>query len=127
MASPRPHPFSVVDVRVHGAAGIAVRGEVDLAAATELELALDAAIRESRGDFFLDLSELEFLDSTGLRQLLRARAWLARQERELAVICPPGPVRRLFEQTGIEDPLFLYETAEEAAAALVPTGGRPRS
>ncbi len=121
MASPKSHDFSVVDVHVRGAAGIAVRGEVDLAGATELELVLDGAIRESRGDFVLDLSELEFLDSTGLRQILRARAWLARRERALAVICPLGPVRRLFEQAGIADLLFLYETPDEAAATMVPT------
>jgi anti-anti-sigma factor len=123
VASPRSHSFTVDDVPGHAAAGIAVRGEVDLAAAAELELALDDAIRESRGDFVLDLSELGFLDSTGLRQILRARAWLARQDRALAVICPPGPVRRLFEQAGIADLLFLYDTREEAAAALVPTDG----
>jgi anti-sigma B factor antagonist len=120
VTSPRSHSFSVVDVRIHGTPGVAVGGEVDLAAATELELALDSAIRESRGDFVLDLCELELLDSTGLRQILRARAWLAREERALAVVCPPGPVRRLFEHAGIADLLFLYDTPEEAAAALVP-------
>jgi anti-sigma B factor antagonist len=110
----------VVDVHIHGTPGVAVRGEVDLAAVTELERVLDSAIRENRGDFVLDLCELELLDSTGLSQILRARAWLARGDRALAVVCPPGPVRRLFEHAGIADLLFLYDTPEEAAAALVP-------
>jgi hypothetical protein len=51
---------------------------------------------------------------------MRARALLGREERALAVVCPPGPVRRLFEVAGVIDLLFLYSSREEAAAALVP-------
>jgi len=80
------------------------------------------AIRDSAGAFVLDLCEVEFLDSSGLNLILRARAVLAREDRALVIVCPPGPVRRLFDQTGIADLLFLYPSREEAAAALVPAG-----
>ena len=50
----------------------------------------------------------------------RAAAGLAREDRELAIVCPPGPVRRLFEVVGIADLLFFYASREDAAAALVP-------
>jgi anti-anti-sigma factor len=76
----------------------------------------------SAGAFVLDLCDLDFLDSSGLRLILRARALLARGDRELAIVCPPGPVRRLFELAGIADLLFLYASRAEAAAALVATG-----
>ena len=59
--------------------------------------ALDAAIRDSSGAFVIDLCDVEFLDSSGLSVLMRARALLGREERALAVVCPPGsratPVR----------------------------------
>ena len=64
--------------------------------------------------------DVEFLDSSGLNVLLRARALLGREERALAVVCPPGPVRRLFEMSGVAELFFLYGSREEAAAALVP-------
>src|SRR3954466_1918030 len=55
------------------APGLAVRGEVDAGTAPALDERLDGAIRESVGSFVLDLSGVDFLDSTGLRVLLRAR------------------------------------------------------
>jgi anti-anti-sigma factor len=116
----RPHPLEVVAGGLRGAPGVAIRGEIDIAAVPELEHALDVAILESTGAFVLDLSGVEFLDSTGLRLVLRWRALLAREERALAIVCPPGPVRKLFDVAGIADLLFLYDSREAAAAALVP-------
>ena len=112
--------FAVHPVDLVGAPGLAIEGEVDVSTAPSLEPALDEAIRETEGAFVIDLSDLEFLDSSGLSVLLRARALLGRDERGLAVICPPGTVRRLFEIAGVRDLLFLFDSREEAAAALVP-------
>jgi anti-sigma B factor antagonist len=120
VSEPSPHRLEIVDAELRGAPGVAIRGEIDIAAVPELEHALDVAILESTGAFVLDLSGVGFLDSTGLRLLLRWRALLAREERSLAVVCPPGPVRRLFDVAGIADLLFLYDSREAAAAALVP-------
>jgi anti-anti-sigma factor len=110
----------VADLGLGGAAGVTLRGEIDIAAAGELEAALDAAIRESAGAFVIDLTEVEFLDSSGLSVLMRSRALLGREDRPFAVVCPPGGVRRLLDLTGTTDLLILYETREDAAAALVP-------
>jgi anti-anti-sigma factor len=109
----------VVEAQLNGAPGVAVRGEIDLDAVPSLELALDTAIRSTTGAFVLDLGDLDFLESSGLRVILRARARLAREDRELAIVCPHGPVRRLFEVVGIADLLFFYASREDAAAALV--------
>ena len=105
---------------VDGAAGVAVRGEVDVSVTTDLEQAVGAAMRDSVGAFVIDLCEVEFIDSTGLGVILRARAVLARDGRALAVVCVPGSVRRLFDAAGVADLLFLYGSREEVAADLVP-------
>ena len=120
VAPARPRRLEVVDAGLKQAPGVAVRGEIDIATVPSLERALDTAIRASRGAFVLDLSDIEFLDSSGLHALLRARALLAREDRAMAVVCPPGPARRLFEVAGIADLLFLYGSREDAAVALVP-------
>jgi anti-anti-sigma factor len=114
------HPLEVLPPDLGGAPGVALSGEADLATAPALEAALDEAIATSTGAFVIDLCDLEFLDSSGLNVLLRARALLGREERALAVICPPGPVRRLFEVTRVAELLYLYDSREEAAGALVP-------
>jgi len=115
-----PGTCEVDDAGLHGAPGVAVRGELDIAAVPLLEAALDAAVRESEGAFILDLSEVDFIDSTGLQLLLRTRGLLGREDRALAVICGDGPVRRLFEASGSTDLFFIYGSRAEAAAALVP-------
>jgi hypothetical protein len=49
-----------------------------------------------------------------------ARAPLGREDRTLALICPPGPVRRALEIAGVEDLLTIYASRDAAANALVP-------
>ena len=108
------------DTELRDAPGVAVRGEVDISVAEALEEVLEAGIRESVGAFIVDLSELDFIESTGLQVLLRARGLLAREDRALAVVCPHGPVRRVFELSGLSELFALYPSREEAVAALVP-------
>jgi anti-sigma B factor antagonist len=91
--------------------GLAVRGEVDMATAPALEAALEEAIRDSAGAVLVDLSGVEFLDSSGLQVLMRARARLGTEDRALALVCPFGPVRRVFELAGLSDVFTLYERA----------------
>jgi len=118
--SGRPPQFRVEARPVAGAPGVIVRGEVDLGTAAQLSTALDDAIRETAGAFVVDLTRVDFLDSSGVSVLVRARAVLARDDRALAVIAPPGPVRRIFEVAGIADLLVLYDSRDAAAAALRP-------
>jgi anti-anti-sigma factor len=101
------------------ASGMLVRGEVDLGTAPDLSERLDVAIRESEGTFLVDLSDLAFLDSTGITVFIRARALLGREERQLAIVCPPGAVRRVFDLTGCSDLFALFESNADAAAAGV--------
>ena len=108
------------DGELDGAPSVVVKGEVDIADARALEDALQKAIITSVGAFVIDLSDLEFIDSTGLHVLHRARDLLGREDRQLAVVCPYGPVRRVFELSGLSELFALFTTREDAAAALVP-------
>jgi hypothetical protein len=44
---------------------------------------------------------------------MRARALLGRDDRELALICPPGSARRALEVTGVDELVALYATRDE--------------
>lgn len=112
--------FEVDEAGLGDAPGVAVHGEVDLNVVPELEDALKRAILESIGAFIIDLSDLEFIDSTGLHVLLRARGLLGRDDRALAVVCPYGPVRRVFELSGVSELFALFDSREDAVAALAP-------
>jgi anti-sigma B factor antagonist len=108
------------EAKLDRAPGVVVKGEVDIADAQALDEALQRAIISSVGAFVIDLSDLDFIDSSGLHVLHRARALLGREDRQLVVVCPYGPVRRVFELSGLSELFALFATREEAAAALVP-------
>jgi anti-sigma B factor antagonist len=110
--------FEVVDLPADGVAGVAVRGEVELATAPELTVALEEGIRRSSGAFVVDLVAVDFLDSSGVACLVRARALLGREDRALALVCPPGSVRRVLELTGIDELVPVYGSRDELTRAL---------
>ncbi len=105
---------------VGGASAIAVSGELDIETAAQLSEEVEKAVWSSAGAFVLDLTGLTFLDSTGLHALLRARAYLAREDRPLVLICPRGPARRVLDLASVLDTFVVYASADAAAAALVP-------
>ena len=110
--------FEVVDLPTDGVAGVAVRGEVELATAPALTAALEEGIRRSSGAFVVDLVAVDFLDSSGIACLVRARALLGRDDRALALVCPPGSVRRVLELTGIDELVPVYGSRDELTRAL---------
>jgi anti-sigma B factor antagonist len=107
--------FAVVDLALGGAVGVAVRGELELATAPELTAALEDGIRRTSGPFVIDLSMVGFLDSSGIACLMRARALLGRDDRELGLICPAGSARRALELTGFDELVALYGSRDELA------------
>jgi anti-sigma B factor antagonist len=122
-SAPTFAPVPLLEIKqrpLRGAPCLALAGELDIAEVPPLEHALDGAIAASAGAFVVDLTELEFLDSSGIRLLLRARALLGREERALVLVCPHGPVRKAIELTGVSDLFAIYATRDDAAAALVP-------
>jgi anti-sigma B factor antagonist len=94
---------------------IAIAGELDIATQPQLDHALDAAIDGGALQVWVDLAELDFIDSSGLHSLLAASARLHALRRGLAVICTAdGAVRRTFRVAGLEGRLPLYASRAEA-------------
>jgi anti-sigma B factor antagonist len=83
---------------------VRLRGELDIESAPELERALLRS-RPAGQRVVVDLSGLEFMDSTGLRVLLRARSAAAEGRWEIFVRDVPPTIRRLFDMTGVHDAL----------------------
>ena len=108
---------------VGGASAIAVTGELDIETASQLSDEVERAVWTTVGAFVLDLSELTFLDSSGIHALLRARALLGREDRPLVLVCPTGPARRVLDLASVLDMFVTYPSPEAAADALVPADG----
>lgn len=106
-AAPPTAPFAAHVA--HGGDRTLVRlvGELDLAAFRHAE---DAIVRAERGGLPLlevDLSTLVFMDSTGLRLMLRTRRRALAAGRRLLVHRGPQAVQRVFEITALA-PLFEF-------------------
>jgi anti-sigma B factor antagonist len=112
--------LEISDMKIKGARGLTLRGALDLSNATRFTEAVEFAVWGTQGAFVLDLTDVSFLDSSGLHALLRARALLGRENRSLALLCPPGMARRVLDLAGALDTFAHFSTRDALAAALVP-------
>ena len=91
---------------------ISVRGELDLSTAPELEGPLDQALQNDEGAVLIDLTQCEFIDSTGIALIVRA--WQRLQNgsngRTLVLCSQNDQVRRVLEITGLELSIPVHQT-----------------
>jgi anti-sigma B factor antagonist len=85
-----------------GAHVVRVHGELDIATAGDLERAV-LRPREPGEQVVLDLAGLRFMDSTGLRVLMRARSEARAGRWDLYLRNVPANVQRLFSLSGVHD------------------------
>jgi anti-anti-sigma factor len=104
----------------HGVRTISVRGELDLSTASDLEGPLKEATDSDEGSVLIDLSQCEFIDSTGIALIVRAWQRLNSGEngRALVICSQNDQVRRVLEITGLELSIPVHLTREEALAAI---------
>jgi anti-sigma B factor antagonist len=78
-------------------------GELDLATVSELDARIDELRSRGFATIVLDLRQLTFMDSTGLRLLLRLDAEARADGFHFAILECEGPVRRLLELTCVDE------------------------
>lgn len=116
-----PVPFEVSVTNLDGGIqAIAVRGELDLSTAPDLERPLEEVLERGAGPVLVDLSECEFIDSTGIALIVRARQRLesGESERTLAVCSYNDQVRRVLDITGLDVSIPVHRTRDEALASI---------
>jgi anti-sigma B factor antagonist len=93
----------------HGAPRLVVSGELDLATAEVLEANLKEVESSEPDVLVLDLRELEFMDSTGLRAVIAADARARERGGRLVVVRAPEEVDRVFRLTRMDQHLELVD------------------
>ncbi|WP_329113411.1 STAS domain-containing protein [Streptomyces sp. NBC_01465] len=96
-------------------------GDIDLAVETRVRSRLDAALARQAPVFVVDLRQVTFLDSTGLRLLFRARQRALSVGVSYAVVCAAPSVLRVLR---IHDALDLLRPAPTLDGALALVGRR---
>ena len=77
-------------------------GELDLSSAPELEARVGEIVSQAR-EIVLDLRDLSFMDSSGIRAILLSYELCARSECDLGLLSGRPNVQRLFEVSGLAD------------------------
>jgi len=111
------------DLQVREQAGwtvLAVVGELDLAAAPKVRQAVITAVGGPSGDVVLDLSAVDFIDSSGLGIVIGALKRVRNRGGRLRVVAAEPQVVKVFELTELDRILPLAASVEEAVG---PTDG----
>jgi anti-anti-sigma factor len=104
-----PTGFAISTSERGGRTVVSLRGELDLATAPAFEEVVNEHLTAG-GDVVVDLRELTFMDSTGLRVLVHAHARVGDEQRFL-VVRPPvgGPVAKILAIAGVDSQLDLID------------------
>jgi anti-sigma B factor antagonist len=94
---------------------VQIYGDVDLKTARSFRGALDEAAQDGKQRLIVDMSEVPFMDSSGLAALIGAQKALREQTRVI-VVCPDN-LRRIFEVTRLDSIVSVVSTLPEALVA----------
>ena len=101
--------LEIVVSRANGARVVRLRGEFDLAGVPAFERELDRDPGPHEKTLVLDMRELTFLDSSGLRAVLMADRAVRADGRRCVIIRGPERVNRVLELTGVDARLELLD------------------
>jgi anti-anti-sigma factor len=124
-----PLPFEVQAEELgDGIRCFTVRGELDMNTAPELENSLEGVVTGEGAKVVIDLSECDFIDSTGIALIVRTWQRLdsdgeAAGNGKLVLCCDNTQVMRLLRITGVESSISVHGEREAAVAEL--RGGTP--
>lgn len=104
--------MALLELETHendGRTRVSLRGELDISSAPVLEDALGRVEESGPRVLLVDLRELEFMDSTGLRTLVSADQRARDEGRRLAIVRGPEAVDRIFTMTRLDERLELVD------------------
>ena len=108
----------VVDTKAENAVVVELGGRMDAASAPEAEHKLMELIGRGETRLVLDLADLEYVSSAGLRVFLLVAKRLRAARGRLALAAARDAIREVFELAGFADLFTFVATREEAQAAL---------
>ncbi len=109
--------LSLATRTVEGRTVLEVAGEIDVYTAPQLRERLIALVDDGVRKVIVDLSRVEFLDSTGLGVLVGGLKRLRSVGGDLVLVCAHERLLKIFRITGLDRVFTLHETVEDAVAA----------
>lgn len=108
--------FEINETSDGGVAVVAVRGEIDVATAPALRMALVAKEEAGESVVVVDLTAVTFMDSTALGVLVGGHRRLGEAGSVLRLVVTEARVRKVLEITGLIDVFEIFDTVAAAVA-----------
>jgi stage II sporulation protein AA (anti-sigma F factor antagonist) len=97
---------------------VSAKGRIDGANATEVQGVLSSAIEPGVKLMLLDLGGLTYISSAGLRVIMLTARTLDRNGAKFAVGSPAGPIREVFQISGFDQIIPIFDSRAEAIESL---------
>lgn len=101
---------------------LAIAGEVDLGTAPDLREKLFELVADGHRHIVVDLSDTEFMDSTGLGALVAGLKRLRAHNGDMRLVCTTARIRKVFEITHVDRVIPMFESVDAASADLAAPG-----
>jgi anti-sigma B factor antagonist len=98
-----------------GVTVLALAGDIDLHSAPQVRDRLEDLRGQGRKTVVLDLSGVDFLDSSALGTLVAAQRSFAEDGGGLRVACPQPHAQKVFRITRLAEVIPVFETVEAAS------------
>lgn len=97
---------------------VAVSGDVGAGTAPTLRARIESLVeRETPRQVVLDLSDVDFVDSSGLGTIVRAHKHLRKAGGTLSLVVTSDTVLRVFQMSGLDRVLVVHPSLDDALAA----------
>ncbi|MEM9557420.1 MAG: STAS domain-containing protein [Acidobacteriota bacterium] len=104
--------------RVDGLILLKIEGIIKLGQSAEfLAQSLERTLERDEGDVLLDLSQINYIDSTGIGELVGYLGRFAERERRLVLVAPSERIRKLLAMAQIDHLFPTYDALDEALEA----------
>ena len=110
-------PITTSLARREGVAVVSVGGEIDLSTAPTFEAAIKAALDDHPPVLVIELSDVKFMASVGLRILVATQEKVG-QSAQVAIVADNPAASRPMQLTGLDKVFSMYPTLDDALAAV---------
>ena len=88
-----------------------------IATVPQVRAAITRAAESGALDVWLDLTDVTFMDSSGMHAMVDARRGADARQARFVIICPEGPVLRVVRIAGVDRGLAIFADRASAHAA----------
>lgn len=112
--------MEIVEQEQNAVSVFKLAGRIDSEGAIELDLALQAAVVAGKHNMVLDMGDVRYINSAGLRTLADVLTENQENGGDLRLVNLNPKVQRVFEIIGFDNFFTIYDTIDEAVAAFSP-------